>query len=282
MSSIGEPPWLCHLLSSVRSALAPVSWMYDPYNADDVDYIASCVESATFDTLGLQRGLYTGFQKGSVEIVKKSCIYGTVLVLYEKATPWKFPWTAVGHVLRLFHRPGKTFRVVFFGSTVKRSFPSPGVAVSAENVNGGYTMPCDPGSIVVFRREEAVRVLIHECYHASCSDPHETSVPHLEANTEAWAEITYVALAARGRADEFARHFRQQMIHAYKQSRILAEQYNVIDPKDYAWRYTIGKFAVWKRLGFHMPLTNSIPYRGNSLRLSLELTNVKDEERRRA
>ncbi len=281
-------PWLCHFLETVKavSKSPPVAWIHDPYSVSDVDYVKKCVESCQFDTEGLQKKIYDGFKAGTVALEKKSCPYGSVLVLYEKSAPWAFPYAAVGRVLQLFYR-GRPFRVLFFGSQTRRLMPQPLTEkVGARHINGGYTYPCDPGTIVIYRREEVVRVLIHECYHASCSDPKDTPVEKVEADTEAWAEVALCALAARGRDDLFRRFMRAQILYAYRQGAILITSYNVKTPEDYAWRYTIGKFGVWGQLG----LMGRIPTKtlanlelpqaaGTSLRLTLEMPGVEDAAR---
>lgn len=288
---MAPPPWLCHLLATVKnvasdkpsasagSGLAPVAWINDTYSVSDVEYIETCVKSSPFDTLGLQRDIYEGFKAGTVLLEKKSSIYGSVLVLYHKDQPWAFPYKAVGSVMKLFYKEGKPFRFLFFGSQVQRQIPIQGESVAAAHVNGGYTFPCNPQSVVVYRREEVVRVLIHECYHASCSDPQGIDLPYVEADTEAWAEITLCALAARGRFPVFNRLFRAQMEYARGQCKMLSEVYNVSEPSDYAWRYTIGKLNRWRALGFKLP--NGISYSGNSLRLTLEFPGVEDSATRK-
>jgi len=280
-------PWLCHLLETVKAASKspPVAWIHDPYSVSDVDYVKECVRSCTFDTEGLQKKIYDGFKAGTVALEKKSCPYGSVLVMYEKSAPWAFPYAAVGRVLQLFYR-GRPFRVLFFGSQALRLLPPPQMPskpVSACHINGGYTYPCDPGTIVIYRREEVVRVLIHECYHASCSDPRDKAVEHLEADTEAWAEVALCALAARGREDLFRRFMKLQILYAYRQTAVLVTSYNVKVPEDYAWRYTIGKFDVWRRLGLMGPMPASAldglvrpVSAGGSLRLTVEMPGMED------
>ena len=277
-------PWLCHLLQTVKTAVnsPPVAWIHDPYSVGDVDYVKECVQSCTFDTEGLQQELYDGFKAGTVALEKKSCPYGSVLVMYEKSVPWAFPYEAVGRVLQLFYRD-RPFRVLFFGSQSRRLAPAPNKPVEARHINGGYTYPCDPGTIVIYRREEVVRVLIHECYHASCSDPRRVPVEELEADTEAWAEITLCALAARGRADLFRRFMKAQVDYAHRQAAILNISYSVKSPLDYAWRYTIGKFGVWRRLGLVGKMGTAgldnvvLPVaEGASLRLTLDMPGVSD------
>ncbi len=272
-------PWLCHLLETVKSTVKspPVAWIHDPYSVSDVDYVKECVESCNFDTEELQKELYDGFKAGTVALEKKACPYGSVLVLYEKSTPWAFPYAAVGRVLQLFYR-GTPFRLLFFGSQRRRLLPLQGELVEARHINGGYTYPCNPQSIVIYRREEVVRVLIHECYHASCSDPKNMDIPYVEADTEAWAEIVLCALGARGREDNFRRLWKAQSSYAASQAAQLSNLYNVKGPGDYSWRYTIGKLGVWSRLGLTLPVRVRV-FRGGegaSLRLTLEMHGVED------
>lgn len=271
--------WLCHLLETVKTVVKspPVAWIHDSYSVSDVDYVKECVESCKFDTEELQKELYTGFKAGTVALEKKSCIYGSILVLYEKSQPWAFPYAAVGRVLQLFYR-GTPFRLLFFGSQKRRLLPAVGSALDSCHINGGYTYPCNPQSIVIYRREEVVRVLIHEVYHASCSDPKNLELPFVEADTEAWAEITLCALAARGREDNFRRLWKAQVTYAASQAALLANSYSVKSPEDYTWRYTIGKLSVWEKLGLTLPVRVPVvaAVEGGSLRLTLEMQGVED------
>lgn len=272
-------PWLCHLLETVKTVTksSPVAWIHDSYSVSDVDYVKECVESCKFDTEELQKELYDGFVAGTVALEKKNCPYGSVLVLYEKSAPWAFPYAAVGRVLQLFYR-GTPFRLLFFGSLRRRLLPAPGSVLDSCHINGGYTYPCNPQSIVIYRREEVVRVLIHECYHASCSDPKNRELPYVEADTEAWAEIALCALAARGREDNFRRIWKAQATYAASMGALLANSYSVRGPGDYAWRYTIGKLSVWDRLGLKLPARVPVlrAAEGGSLRLTLEMQGVED------
>jgi len=265
-----NPPWLYTLLNSVRSihkTPAP-SWITEPLTSSDAAYLKTTVENSTFDTLGLQREMLDGLSLGTVLARKLSCAYGSIILLAEKEAPWHFPIESVGRVLQTFYREDRPFRIVFFGNRRLRIPPPVGEAVAKEHINGGYTNRCDPGTIVIYRREEAVRVLIHECLHASCSDPRETSVAETEADTEAWAEISLCALASRGRAIAFRSLFESQMAYAAGQVLKLGKNHGLQSADDYAWRYTAGKLDVWRRLGFDIPRVRSRSGPLKSLRLS--------------
>jgi hypothetical protein len=255
MVGIMNPPWLEILLKTIRteSILPSISWIRDVCGPADIAHIEKSVSSSDFDTLGLQRALWDAVKAGSASLVKWTCPFGSIFIVYETAYPWKFPFALIGRVLRLFYNPSTPFRVIFFGSRTERVAPPAGQTIKREHINGGYTYPCDPGTIVVYRREEVERVLIHECLHASCSDPRGVHLPVLEADTEAWAEIVLCALLAGGVKRRFVTAFSKQMVYASKQADALALHHRLRGPDDYAWRYTAGKLGVWTRLGFVIP-----------------------------
>lgn len=243
-----NPPWLHILLNSTRD-LGRVSWIADAYNVSDIQHIETSIASSEFDTLGLQRMLWNDVKTGGSVVEKYSCAYGSIILIYEKSFPWKFPFEIAGHVLKLFHNPEKPFRIVIFGNRTERLPPAIGEKIEKEHINGGYTYGCRPDTIVVYRREEVIRVLIHECLHGSCSDPTGTTTARLEADTEAWAEVVLCAVVARGSAQGFRSLFTNQYGYSLRQCKKLVEYHNVKSEEDYAWRYTIGKLEVWRRLG---------------------------------
>lgn len=250
-----HPPWLYNLLNSVRVIYRtprPI-WISEPLSSSDSTYLSTTVANSTFDTLGLQRELLDGIVNNTVIARKFTCAYGSIILLAEKEDPWQFPIDAVGRVLQIFHKEGQPFRVVFFGNRRLRLPPALGQPIQKEHINGGYTNPCDPGTIVVYRREEAIRVLIHECLHASCSDPHTTNLAETEADTEAWAELTLCALASRGKGIAFRSLFEKQVAYTLAQAAKAARDHGVRSADDYAWRYVVGKLDVWRRLGFAVP-----------------------------
>jgi hypothetical protein len=258
------------ILENIKS-LTKTSWIADSATPADATYIKKCIDESTFDMAGLQYKLYQSLIEDSATLRKYSCPYGSILIVAENAYPWKFPFDIVGKILQLFWNPkAHPFRIVFFGSMVERRLPEIGTPVGPENINGGYTMPCDPSTIVVYRREEVERVLIHECLHASCSDP-DIALAHKEANTEAWAEIIYCALAAGGRPTAFKSFFTRQMKYAANQAKTLEKYYMVTGADDYAWRYTVGKLDEWRRLGFDVPAEGHADPSKKSLRLTIKI-----------
>ena len=84
-------------------------------------------------------------------------------------------------------------RILFYGHPSERYFAKPGEPFGPENVNGGYTNICSHERIVIYRYEEATRVLLHELLHTACFDI-EKGVEDLEASKEAWNEVFLCAL----------------------------------------------------------------------------------------
>jgi hypothetical protein len=131
--------------------------------------------------------------------------------------------------------------------------PLIGQPIQPKHVNGGYTKPCNTDSIVVYREEEAIRVVIHELLHASCSDPYDDDIAFLEADTEAWAEVTLIALKAKGEYRDFLRLWNQQARYAINQAAAAEQYYSITSPKDYGWRYLIGRLERFE--SYNLPLS---------------------------
>ena len=84
--------------------------------------------------------------------------------------------------------------------------------IGVDNVNGGYTYFCQKqGSIVIYRKEEWLKVLIHECFHSFGLEfsnldlrnlnseikklfPINSEINIFEAYVEIWAEIINICL----------------------------------------------------------------------------------------
>lgn len=142
----------------------------------------------------------------------------------------------------------KNYTIYWFMSDERRRFPATGQTVGPLNVNGGYCRACAPETIVIYRREDALRVLIHELQHACCLDDHKMPIAQLEAYTEAWAELIYAMVGAivhRLRPED-AWHI--QTAWSAAQNRRLRSEFGVIGPTEYAWRYTVGKEEVWRKM----------------------------------
>ena len=184
-----------------------------------------------------------------------SCESAKVLWIQPAGSDIHPPWEEWS---RLFQWMGKSpsdekWTVFWFPAEIKRVLPPKGYEVGPESVNGGYCFPCKPDSIVVYREEEATRVLIHELLHAGCTDPPLASLPVKEATTETWAELMLVALCSKGN-EEKAKHFwKLQSQWISNQNFMLQNHYHVKTFEDYAWRYTVGRAFILEDLRIYLP-----------------------------
>lgn len=146
------------------------------------------------------------------------------------------------------------YATYWFMSDAKRLFPEHGIEAGPVHVNGGYCRACMPGTIVIYRKEDALRVLIHELQHAGCLDDHSASLPHLEARTEAWAELIYAMVGAIVHRLRPSVAWAKQTAWSAAQNKRLRSEFGVTGPDAYAWRYTIGKEEVWASMGLPVAL----------------------------
>ena len=159
----------------------------------------------------------------------------------------------------------KPYTIYWFLSPATREFPPIGKPVTPRNINGGYCQACKPETIVIYRAEDAVRVLIHELMHAACLDDHSKPIPVVEAETEAWAELFYSMLMANEYGLSPGDAWNIQSSWSARQNIRLQKDHSVKGQSDYAWRYTVGKEGVWRR--WNMPVAPPSNYSGNSLSL---------------
>ena len=230
-----------------------------------------CTTPSDFDTLRLRQQLLEKTkEKHGTNTLYASCDYGSVcLFMDDGISKDDVPWELWGRIFRLFYQT-KPFTVYLLAHTSPRQFPSHiSHAIRPENINGGYTYPCRFDTIVIYRAEDATRVLIHELQHAMCLDNHNDDVDHIEANTEAWAEIIYTALLSKGKKTEWERLWNRQLAWIKEQNTTINR--HMRSPTDFPWRYTLGKeqilreWSLWK--------SNSIHFSGNNLPTSsLRLT----------
>jgi hypothetical protein len=269
-------PWVRSFLDPIRDEYAqpPPDHRQSEPTAQEIDYIvAQAKENDPFDTLHLKKDMVTAYFNNKASILKSSCVHGSIFIVSLHTSPFRPSWNTWWRAVRLLN-PCKQVRIVIFGHPKERDLPSLGMPLAAEHVNGGAAFRCDPYSIVLYRKQEATRVLIHELLHATCSDPYHKDTPFIEADTEAWAELILCAMAARGKTEEWMRRMNQQMKWSVKQAATVKLQYNVCSPKDYAWRYLVGRLDVWKRLGLVVP---AIPEKFSAVK-SLRFTVCEPED----
>ena len=264
------PPVLETLVDHVgrRTSEKPLVWVEDQPTEEDLNHVfTEANQPSQFDPLKLRATMFNrlGFMKevkiGSARLLCYRCELGKVIAIVEPGTV--VPLEEWGRVFQAFgpqsqRLDGKPWRIVWFANPTPRMFPEDGSAPTPAHMNGGYTYPCRPDTVVIYRKEEATRVLIHELLHAACTDNMADSEPIREALTETWAELFLVALRARGSRRRVATLWRAQAQRIADQEAVLTAR-GVLGPGDFAWRYTVGRRPVLTALGIKLPEPSSSP-----------------------
>jgi hypothetical protein len=249
----------------------PLVWVVDQPTEDDLNHVMTeATQPSQFDPLQLRvtmlarlnaevspqpgKALMKQVKAGQAKLVCYRCSMGKVIAIVDPDTD--VPLEEWGRVFQAFgsQRPGngKPWRIVWFANPTPRLFPEDGSAPTPANLNGGYTYPCRPDTVVVYRKEEATRVLIHELLHAACTDDMDTPEAIRESLTETWAELFLVALRAHGSQRRAAALWRAQAQRIADQEAELTRR-GVLTPADFAWRYTVGRRHVLAALGIDLP-----------------------------
>ena len=243
----------------------PFPWADDQPTREDLDHIFS-QRSDEFDTLKLKDTMLTDLRTGKAKLVTKSGPFAKVLAVVYPDTV--IPWKLFGEIFVAFGPPvvkaSDHWRIVWFAHPKRREI-GPGEVPGPEHVNGGYTYPCNNDTIVIYREEEACRVLVHELLHASCTDDHTLDTVDQEAATETWAELFLIAIQAKTPRAAAALWSKQAKWIA-DQEYLLRTRHNVNDRTSYAWRYTVARRKVLEGLGIYLPQGGS-PM-SNSLRFT--------------
>lgn len=221
-----------------------------------------------FDPMRLRRNLWELTNTGGADLLCKSCSYAKVCWIQPRGTYIEPPWSEWGRLFQWLGPPpqGTKWTVFWFPAPTKRMLPPKGYSVGPAHVNGGYCYPCNPHVIVVYRLEEATRVLLHEVLHAACTDPPHASLEIKEATTETWAELFLVALCSKGNVELAKKLWRLQSSWISNQNEKLRRVYHVLRPSDYVWRYTVGREVILSQLRIQLPSPR--PTHGMSSRLT--------------
>lgn len=256
----------------LKAAPKPV-WVDDQPTQEDIAHIKAQVDSnSRFDKLQLRSRMIEDLSTGKAKLLcKRGPAKAKVLaVVYAGTEP---DWDLWGRILIAFGPSKRPWRIVWFANPTERKIPTASSnnhspSVGPEHLNGGYAYPCEPETIVIYRKEEAPRVLVHELLHASCTDNMSLSEPMREVLTETWAELFLVAVQARGSRQRAAQLWEIQAQWIADQEDFLTRIYNVRGPDDYAWRYTVGRRSVLEKMGVQLPESNldSVGAVGGSLR----------------
>lgn len=212
-------------------------------------------QDSPFDPMSLRNSMWKAYQSGEADAVAYSIPNAKVIVLSSKKNPATPPWDLWARTFQwLGHSAsGQKWRIFWLAAEEPRRLPSVGQEVSSLHVNGGYCYPCRPDTIIVYRKEEATRVLIHELLHAACTDPIHLDLPMREATTETWAELYLVAVVSKGSESTASRLWKIQSQWIADQNAQLQRNYDVYLPSDYAWRYTVGREYILEQLGIALP-----------------------------
>lgn len=237
------------LTENVRSLNKQV-WHDDELTEEDKTILKRESESSdTFDKLHLRKNLYNDFiNNKAFTLVKKTTNARVVILTNNKEQI--YPWELWSKIFEWFGNPsnGSHWQIYLYASGTERLLPSEG-PIGPEHLNGGYTYPCKPDCIVIYRYEEATRVLIHELLHASCTDNHDNSVEVKEAATEVWAELFLVALLSNGNKKKAYDLWRIQDHYIQDLNYTVRTFHHVNSPSDYGARYTIMREKVFEDYG---------------------------------
>jgi len=261
-----------------------VTWRSAPINAKELAFLErECTKTVEFDPQGWRKEMFQRYKRGGRMEVRE-CDYGRVVVLYHNDDQ-TVPWGLWGRILRLY---GVNACIYFLAHPALRQFPkgtirinnvSASYPIGPIHINGGYNYPCNAKEVMIYRAEDATRVLLHELQHASCLDStpegrgilsrgtreteptpeqrgilssgkrenHDHGTDALEAETEAWAELLYAGVLSQGKRSVFLQLVQEQAAWFIEQNEQVKQHMKT--PTQFPYRYTIAKEAVWRRWG---------------------------------
>jgi hypothetical protein len=261
-------------LKALFKKTVPLVWIRDEPTQEDLDHLMKQGATSEFDTSNLKKSMLDDLREGKAKLITKSCAIAKLLIVAYPDQIANIPWKAMANVFRAFgSSPSKkSWRVVWFMNPTKRMMPltPEEEPIGPKHVNGGYTMRCDPSTVVIYREEEVLRVLVHELLHAGCTDSPNHSVEITEVKTESWAELFLIAILCIERPRLLKAAWDTQAQWIADQEEILRNEYGINSPADYAWRYTVGRRFVLEGLGVRLPSAGADPRAtvGTSLRFT--------------
>ena len=275
-------------------------WVRDEPTQEDLSHILKETEHSPFDS-NLRAEVYNDLKAGKARLVTKRGPTAKVLAIVYPDT--QIPWATFGKIFQAFGEPAKAatsgeplsratsgqpakaatsaktqWRLVWFANKKKRTFPEATQAMASDpehikpvHINGGYAFACQPETIVIYREEEAPRVLVHELLHAACTDDMKQPEEIREVLTESWAELFLIAILSTTltKAKKLWAIQAQWIID----QETLLKSMGVTKHTDYAWRYTVGRREVLESLGLRFPPPSKDPVfmLGGSLRFTSSL-----------
>lgn len=247
----GMDAWLDVLLESAASVweMPAEEWIDDSPRLTDTELLDRETKGdSAIDKKNLRAEMVAAWRAGAANLYVRELPGRTRVVMLGTEEQFKsLPWAFWARVFQAIGYP--VGYVLLYASPEARSFPAAGQPAEAQHINGGYSFLCKQSLVVVYRFEEATRVLLHELLHTACFD-HEKAVEHLEANTEAWTEVFLCGLLAKGSRKKFMSLWKKQCRWMEEQAVRLRDQHGVMDETDYTWRYITGKLRVLEEHGF--------------------------------
>jgi hypothetical protein len=246
---------LCKEIKEIYNKKASV-WKNDILTDKDKNILQNeAYEVSKFDKLNLKKEIYDKFLNGSVQPIVKKMKNARIVILTENIHLF-FPWHTWGRLFQWMGKPkdSNEWQIYLYASQIKRILPKEG-DVGPEHLNGGYTYPCKSDCVVIYRYEEATRVMIHELLHAACTDDFSKSVEFREASTELWAELFLVTLLSKGNIDLANKLWLKQDNYIQDLNATLYNFYNVKTYKDYGARYTILRISILESLRINLDST---------------------------
>ena len=262
---------LSHIRGFFRSP-AP-QWETLPIEREHIDRISDVADEHAFiDPENKKREMWRKVLNGSGSFFVVDCgiarVYWVSEQSMEKAVE-EVDWELWWRVFQAFGKPrAARWEAVVFATDRPRLFPEEGQLIGPAHINGGAARSCVPNSILIVRKEEATRVLIHELLHAGCTDNMSRSTDDIEGWTEAWAEWFLCALVA-GTPHQFDVLWGKQVVWALAQADKCFKRGHIRSIDDYGARYIVRRINVWKRLGIipqHLPRAPRV----DSLRFTIE------------
>jgi hypothetical protein len=231
-------------------AMPEEQWIGDSPRQEDIEILRrEAAGESNIDDGNLLGEMIRAWERGEAELHVRELPGRTRLVfLGTQGQLDQIPWLLWTRIFQAIGHPvGYT---LLYANPKKRDFPSvAGEPIAAKHMNAGYSFICQKHTVVVYRFEEATRVLLHELLHTACFDS-ELPVEALEASTEAWTEVLLCALLSKGKRATFMRMWKQQVSWILAQTAYLESTWAIKTPADYAWRYTVGRHAILVEKGF--------------------------------
>jgi hypothetical protein len=246
-------------MASTVWAMPEEKWVDDsPSEYDKKLLDKEGIAESMLDEVNLRGEMLEKWKANKIELRVKKLPGRTRLVFLGTDNQWsQIPWLLWSRIMQAIGHP--VGHILFYAHPLKREFPDhSGEQISPLNINAGYSYICKQSLVVIYRFEEATRVLLHELLHTACFD-HEKETVNLEASTEAWTELLLCAILSKGSRATYDKLWKKQCSWIEAQTKLLRYKYNVNTPNDYAWRYMVGKHEKLESMGL---MEKCPPYKG--------------------